>query len=187
MEKIKTENIIVENQATDYVFFNYRHRPPKVKFCSQNPSKVQESPLDAKSPQELMDMHNMYVDRPSLKELKPFYADLSSFSSYEESLNKVRLMKEKFNSLDINIRARFNHNPEEFCEYICSKDFDIKQVMTPEMYSEYKRELDGIESRKHMDKYLNSKEYLDKKKDDELRSQFEDEMFENWKKQFKTT
>lgn len=168
-------------------FYNYRHRPPKVKIVSSKPTKVQESPLDAKSPQELMDRHGMYVDRPSLKELKPFYADLTQLKSYEDSLNSVRDIKEKFNSLDISIRAKFNHNPEEFCNYVGSKDFDIKEIMTSDVYSEYLREQKDIKAREEFEKYKKTDAYKKEIEEFELRQRYEQEQFENWKKNFKTT
>lgn len=182
----KEEKIIVDN-ATERVFFNYRNRPPKVQICSKNPSKVQESPLDAKTPQELMDRHGMYVDRPSLKELKPFYADLTQFQSYEDSLNSVRNIKEKFMNLDVSIRAKFNHNPEEFCNYVQSKDFDIREIMTSDVYNQYEKEQNEIKAKKEYEDYLNSNEYKKIQEESALRAQYEKEQYENWKKNFKTT
>lgn len=183
----KINESIIAPQATERVFYNYRHRPPKVKICSNKPSKVQESPLDAKSPQELMDRHGMYVDRPSLKDLQPFYADLTAFQSYEESLNSVRTIKEKFMNLDVSIRAKFNHNPEEFCNYIQSKDFDIREIMTSDIYSEYEQQQKELQSQKEYDKYLKSDEYKKEQEENALRAQYEKEQYENWKKNFKTT
>lgn len=181
------EEKIIADTATERVFFNYRHRPPKVKICSINPSKVQESPIDAKSPQELMDRHGMYIDRPSLKELKPFYADLTQFESYEDSLNSVRNIKEKFMNLDVSIRAKFNHNPEEFCNYVQSKDFDIREIMTSDVYKQYEDEQKEIQAQKEYEKYLKSDEYKKEQEQNALRAQYEKEQFENWKKNFKTT
>lgn len=188
---MQKEEKVIENiispQATEYVFYNYRHRPPKVKMCSQKPSRVQESPLDAKSPQELMDRHGMYIDRPSLKDLRPFYADLTAFQSYEDSLNSVRNIKEKFLNLDVSIRAKFNHNPEEFCKYIQSKDFDIREIMTSDIYAEYENQQKEEQAQKEYQKYLQSDEYKKNQEEIALRAQYEKEQYENWKKNFKTT
>lgn len=185
-EEKKIESIIAP-QATELVFYNYRNRPPKVKMCSIKPSKVQESPLDAKSPQELMDKHGMYIDKPSLKELKPFYADLTQFQSYEQSLNSVRDIKEKFMSLDVSIRAKFNHNPEEFCKYLTSKDFDIKEIMTSDIYEQYKNDLERNKRLEEYNLYLKSDDYKKEQEEMKLRRQYEEEQYEEWKKKFKTT
>ena len=112
---------VIEN--TERVFYNYRHRPPKVQWHSDKPTKVQLSPLDAKSPQEVLEKYGMYKDNSALKEPTPFYADLTAFDDYATSLCNIRDIKEKFKSLDIDIRAKFNHNVEEFCSYVTSKDF----------------------------------------------------------------
>lgn len=179
-----------ENEVTTPIaplFYNYRNRPPKVQMCSKNPTKTQESPLDAKSPQELMDKHGMYIDRPSLKDLKPFYADLTQFQSYEDSLNSVRTIKEKFMNLDVSIRAKFNHNPEEFCNYVQSKDFDIREIMTSDMYKEYQDELDLQEQERLVNEYKMTDDYKKMVVENKLRDQFLQEQFENWKKQFHTT
>lgn len=183
----KTIENVIAPQVTERVFYNYRHRPPKVSLCSNKPSKVQESPLDAKTPQELMDRHGMYVDRPALKDLKPFYADLTAFKSYEDNLNAVRDMKEKFNNLDISIRAKFNHSPEQFCEYITSKDFDIREIMTADVYNEYEKEQNQAKYEAEFEKYLKSDEYKKAQEESALRLQYEKEQYENWKKNFKTT
>lgn len=185
MAKNSEENVVTTPVAP--VFYNYRHRPPKVTMCSKNPSKVQESPLDAKSPQELMDRHGMYIDRPSLKDLQPFYADLTAFGSYEDSLNSVRNIKEKFMNLDVSIRAKFNHNPEEFCNYVNSKDFDIREIMTSDIYSEYQEYQKQLKAEKDFEKYKNSDEYKNAEQEYALRQQYEKEQYENWKKQFQTT
>lgn len=185
MAKNSEENVVTTPVAP--VFYNYRHRPPKVQMCSKNPTKTQESPLDAKSPQELMDRHGMYIDRPSLKDLQPFYADLTSFSSYEDSLNSVRNIKEKFMNLDVSIRAKFNHNPEEFCNYVTSNDFDMREIMTSDVYSEYKRQQDELKAQQEYEKYLKSDEYKKIAEENALRAQYEKEQYENWKKQFQTT
>lgn len=185
-KEVITDNIVL-NKPIVKPFYNYRNRPPKVIFCSKNPSKVFESPLDAKSPQELMDRHNMYVDRSSLKEPTPFFADLSQFSSFEDSLNHVRSLKEKFMALDVGIRAKFNHNPEEFCNYVSSKDFDIKEVLTAEQFKDYDRQIKEQEQQKQYQDYLNSDEYKKTVEENMLRAKYEKEQYENWKKNFKTT
>lgn len=181
MSKDNSEKII------ERLFYNYRNRPPQVKCCSKNPSEVQESPLDAKSPQELLDKHGMYIDRPSLKDLQPFYADLTAFQSYEDSLNSVRTIKEKFMNLDVSIRAKFNHNPEEFCNYVQSKDFDMREIMTADIYKEYEEQQKEEQALKDFEAYKKTKEYKDKIEEQALRAQYEKEQYENWKKNFKST
>lgn len=165
-------------------FYNYRNRPPKKVCCSSKASKVQESPLDAKSPQELMDRHGMYVDRASLKEVRPFFADLTAFQSYEDNLNSVRNIKEKFMKLDVSVRAKFNHNPEEFCNYVTSKDFDIREVMTSDMYLEYQAVKSEEKALAEYEKYIKSDEYKKILEENDLRAKFEKAQYEEWKKRF---
>lgn len=167
-------------------FFNYRNRPPQVVLCSQKPSKVQESPLDARSPQELMDKYGMYRDKSALKDVTPFYADLSSFNGFEDSLNHLRDIEEKFMSLDSEVRARFNHNPVEFCNYLQSKDFDIKRVMTDEQFEVYTRDLEDAKRQRDLDAYMKSKEYSEMLKEQETRRAYEQAKYEEWKKNFVT-
>lgn len=167
------------------VFYNYRNRPPKVVFCSKMPSKVQEGPLDARSPQELLEKYGMYNDRPALDSVKPFYADLTAFGSFEEQNNHIRDIKEKFMQLDVDIRAKFNHNPEEFCNYLISKDFDIKEIMNSNQYNEYTRILNEKKAEKEYQEYLKSDKYKQEIEEYNARQQYEKERYEEWKKNFK--
>lgn len=180
MAKEKEEEKLVTNPY----FYNYRNRPPQVKICSKKPSKVQESPLDAKSPQELLEKYGMYRDSSSLDTVRPFYADLTQFQSFEDTCNHVRDIKEKFMQLDVDIRAKFNHNPEEFCNYITSSDFDIKEIMNASQYQEYKTKIDEEKAEKEYQKYINSAEYKKNLAEQEQFKAYQQKQYEEWKKQF---
>lgn len=166
-------------------FYNYRNQPPKVIFHSCNPSKVQESPLDARSPQELLEKYGMYNDKPALDSVKPFYADLTAFGSFEEQNNKIRDIKEKFMLLDVDVRAKFNHNPEEFCNYLVSKDFNIKEIMNADQYQEYTRVENEKKAEIEYQAYLKSDKYKQDMEENAARQQYEKSKYEEWKKNFK--
>ena len=166
------------------VFYNYRHRPPQVKFCSKNPSKVQESPLDARSPQELLEKYGMYTDKPALESVQPFYADLTAFRGFEETCNQVRDIKEKFNALDVDIKAKFNHNAEEFCRYITSKDFDVREIMTSQQYKEYEQIMKEEKSKADYEAYTKTDAYKKEIQEQAQRQAYEQARYEEWKKNF---
>ena len=180
------ENEKVVTNPIEKKYYNYLNRPPKVRFCSKKPSKVQINPYDAKSPQEVLVKHGMYVDRSCLDDVKPFFADLTQFSNYTDYLNDIRDIKEKFNALDVDVRAKFNHNAEEFCNYITSKDFDIREIMTAEQYKDYKQMIDYEDEQRRVAEYLKSDEYKNLQLENEKRRAYEQAQYEEWKKQFNT-
>jgi hypothetical protein len=164
-------------------FYNYRHLPPKPVICSKNPSKVQESPLDAKSPQEVLEQHGMYKE-PSAYAKNPekIYMDLTTFSDYETQLNNVISMRNKFNSMDPDVKARFNNDPVEFCNYISQKDFDIKKCLTDKEYDNYLLYKKDIENQKAYDAYLKSDEFKALQAEELRRQAYEQAKYEEWKK-----
>lgn len=151
---------VQEALASTKSFYNRNSLPPKKAFVSDKPTKVQESPLDARSPQEVLDYHGMYKD-PSYYEQNPdrLYLDLTQFDDYETCANKLRDMKEKFDRLPIDVRARFNHNPEELFDYIRSDKFDIERVMDDKTSLAYKQFNARKEADVKMQEYLNSDSY----------------------------
>lgn len=163
-------------------FYNSMNLPPKVKFNSKAPSSVQESPLDARSPQEVLQAHGMYRDDSIYsKNPEKIYADLSEFGDYESNLNAVCRMREKFNALDVDVRARFNHSVEEFTKYVTNSDFDINRVLTEKeqkKLAEYKKEQ---ANKKAYDDYLNSDEYKQSVEESAMRAQYEKQRYEEWK------
>lgn len=176
----KKDEIVEEKRY----FYNYRNRPPKVQWHSDKPSKVQISPLDAKSPQEILERYGMYKDNSALEQPTPFYADLTEFTDYATSLNNIRDIKEKFNSLDIDIRAKFNHNPQEFCDYVTSKDFDIREVMTKDMYERYMNVMQEEQQKQQYEEYIKSDEYKKDMEERAARQAYEQARYDEWKKQF---
>lgn len=177
------ETVLVTNPI-ERPFFNYRNRPPKVKFHTNRPTKTQESPLDAKSPQEVLLKYGMYRDGSALESVTPFYADLTEFSSYEEQLNNVRDIREKFSKLDVDIRAKFNHSPEQFCNYITSKDFDIKEIMNSEQLKEYQLYIENKNAEEAYEKYKKSPQYQKDLEEQALQERWQKESYEKWKKEF---
>lgn len=163
-------------------FYNSVNLPPKVKFKSNKPSKVQESPLDARSPQEVLQYHGMYKDESIYsKHPEKIYLDLSEFGDYESNLNANRRMQEKFNALDIDVRARFNHDIMEFIKYVQGPDFDINRVLTEKeqkKYNDYKKEQ---QAKKDYQAYLNSDEYKALVEESSYRMAYEKSKYEEWK------
>lgn len=128
-------------------YANRLNLPDKDTFISNNPTKVEESPLDARSPQEVLDYHGMYRD-PSYYEQNPdrLYLDLTQFDDYETYLNNIRSMETKFMNLSPDVRARFNNDLSEFSSYVSKPDFDIYKVLddkTKQAYDTYKAKLDA--------------------------------------------
>lgn len=166
-------------------FYNSVNLPPKVKYKSNKPSKVQESPLDAKSPQEVLQQHGMYKDESIYsKHPEKVYMDLSVFGDYESNLNANRRMLEKFNALDVDVRARFNHDVKEFTKYVSSPDFDINRVLTvteQKKFAEYKKEQNA---KKEYEAYLKSDEYKAKVQEDSYRHAYEQARYEEWKSNY---
>lgn len=141
-------------------FYNRLNLPPKVKIVSNNPTKVQESPLDARSPQEVLDYHGMYKD-PSYYEENPdkMYMDLTQFDDYETYLNNLNSMKDTFSKLPIDIRAKFNHDPSQFFSYVGSGEFDIEQVMDDKTKANYRAIKAKEKAEKDHQAYLESDEH----------------------------
>lgn len=165
-------------------FYNRLNLPPKPVIVSNLPSKVQESPLDARSPQEVLDYHGMYKD-PSYYESNPdkIYMDLTQFDSYETYLNKVNDFKDKFRNLPIDVQARFNHDPLEFGNYVSQKDFDITKLMDERTLMSYNAYKANEKARNDFEAYKNSAEYKKALSEASLRAQFEQSQFDAWKKQ----
>ncbi|WGL31211.1 internal scaffolding protein [Dipodfec virus UOA04_Rod_771] len=141
-------------------FYNRLNLPPKVKIVSNNPTKVQESPLDARTPQEVLDYHGMYRD-PSYYEENPdkMYMDLTQFDDYETYMNNLNAMKDTFSKLPIDIRAKFNHDPSRFFSYVGSKEFDIEQVMDDRTKANYRAIKAKEKAEMDHQAYLESDEY----------------------------
>lgn len=166
----------------DRLFFNSVHEPPKVVLCSSKPSKVQENPYDARSPQEVLDAYGLYRD-PSYYEQNPdkVYCDFSNIPDFETLMNEKISIERKFRNLPLDVRASFNHDVSEFVQYVNSSSFDVERLLdepSKKAYQSYKAELKAKEDFK---KYQNSDEYKKLQQEASLRIQFENEQFEKWK------
>lgn len=164
-------------------FHNRLNLPPKPVIVSELPSKVQESPLDARSPQEVLDYHGMYKDKSYYEENPDkIYMDLTQFDDYETYLNSIRDMKEKFSKLPIDVQARFNHDITQFSNYISSSNFDIEKLMDERTLQSYKSYKANEKAKQEFEAYKNSSEYKNALKEATLRAKFEDVQFNAWKK-----
>lgn len=184
------ENVIDNVQISDTSvvspirrsFYNRLNLPPKIKIVSDKETKVQESPLDARSPQEVLDYHGMYRD-PSYYEEHPekMYMDLTQFDDYETHLNSINAMKEKFSKLPVEIRAKFNHSPQELFSFIGSKEFDIEKLMDGKTLNNYRQYKAKEKADADWQAYLQSDEHKQAVRDQALRAEFEKQQFEAYR------
>jgi hypothetical protein len=182
MSKTTTMEVTKE---LDKLFFNSKNLPPKVKFKSNKPSKVQESPLDARSPQEILERHGMYKDESIYtKHPERVFLDLSEFGDFEANLNANRRMQEKFNALDIDVRARFNHDVKEFTKYVTSNNFDINNVLTSKEQEAYKKYKENEKLKADYEKYMQSDEYKAFLEERAHREAYEKSRYDEWKSNY---
>ncbi|DAB21306.1 TPA: hypothetical protein CPT85_08105 [Candidatus Gastranaerophilales bacterium HUM_21] len=177
-----TGSAVKDDQLKNIPYHTRLNPPVKRVFKFTKPTRVQESPLDARSPQEVLDYHGMYKD-DSLYKNNPnaVHLDLTAFDDLQTSMNKNILAQEKFNQLPVDVRARFNHSIVEFTQRVTSPDFDINEVLLPEEQKAYSAYKADEKARKEYESYLNSSEYKQQIQEAALRKQFEKEQFEAWK------
>lgn len=175
-----TDELYSINRSLPY---HTRLNPPKkIKFKSDKPSKVQESPLEARSPQEVLEYHGMYRD-PSVYKQNPtkIFADITAFNDYETNLNQLAQAKSKFQELPIDIRAKFNHDVSKFAEYVQSDKFDVEYLMMPGDVKAYRAYLKEQKEKADYEQYLQSEEYKNSVKEAQLRKEYEQSKYEEWK------
>ncbi len=164
--------------------YHTRLNPPrKVVQVSDKPSKVQESPLDARSPQEVLEYHGMYRD-PSIYKTEPqkIYMDVASFDGLQSIMNQKIEAERKFASLPVEIRSKFDHSIVKFTNAVTSPGFDVRTLLTGaelEAFDNYHKE---EKAKEEYAKYLASDEYKFQLEQQKLRAEFEEQQFENWKK-----
>lgn len=175
---------VAESLKTVKPFYTRLNQPPKPVMKSSKPTKVQESPLDARSPQEVLDYHGMYKD-PSYyeKNVDKIYLDFTQFDDYETYLNNLNQMKANFQKLPLDVRARFNHSPEELFKFVGSSQFDIEKLMDDKTLDNYKRYKAEEKSKAEHDAYIKSKEYLQQVELSKYRAEYEKQQFDAWMKQ----
>ena len=169
--------------------YHTRLNPPtNIVFKSSKPSRVQESPLDARGPQEVLDYHGMYKDSSIYtKEPQKLFADLTAFNDYQTNLNELALAKSKFQSLPVEVRARFNQDVLQFAQYISQPDYDPELVMDAETVKAYRNYKKEQEKKAEYDKYIQSDEYKAQQKEIKLRAEYEKQQYESWKASHKKT
>lgn len=167
----------------DVLPYHTRLNPPSnVVFKSLKPSRVQESPLDARSPQEVLDYHGMYKDSSIYtKEPQKLFADLTSFNDYQTNLNELAIAKSKFQLLPVEVRARFNHDVLEFSQYVSKPYFDPEYLMDSETVKSYRKYKKEQEAKAEYEKYTQSSEYKAQIEEQKLRAEYEKQQYEAWK------
>lgn len=167
----------------DVLPYHTRLNPPKdIVFKSSKPSRVQESPLDARSPQEVLSYHGMYKD-PSIytKEPQRLFVDLTAFNDYQTNLNELAAAKSKFHNLPLDVRARFNHDVLQFAQYVSQPDYDPEYLMDDETVKAYRKYKKEQENKAEYEKYIQSAEYKARVEESKLRAEYEKEQYEAWK------
>ena len=163
--------------------YHTRLNPPSdIVFKSIKPSRVQESPLDARSPQEVLDYHGMYKDSSIYtKEPQKLFADLTAFNDYQTNLNELAVAKNKFHNLPLEVRARFNHNVLDFANYVSDPNFDPEFLMDKETVLAYRKYLKDQKNKEDYERYIQSPEFKAQVEEQKLRSEYEKQQYEAWK------
>lgn len=168
-------------KPTSSSFYNSLSLPPKLAFCSSKASKVQESPLDARSPQEVLEKYGMYRDETYYgKHPEKLYLDLTEFDDFETTMNNLISVRDKFEKLPSSVRAEFNNDLNAFVSYCKSSDFNIERLMDDRIKKSYKKYQAEQQAKKDFEAYQNSSEYKKLQKEAMLRKQFEEEQFNSW-------
>lgn len=183
---VDVSSTLVKDEAltkVDVLPYHTRLNPPKnIVFKSSKPSRVQESPLDARSPQEVLDYHGMYKDSSIYtKEPQKLFADLTAFNDYQTNLNELALAKSKFQSLPVEVRARFNQDVLQFAQYVSQPDYDPEYLMDSETVKAYRKYKKQQEDKAEYDKYIQSAEYKKQQEESKLRAEYEKQQYEAWK------
>lgn len=172
---------------TDFSYYSSLNLPPKDAFVSLKPSKVQESPLDARSPQEVLEKYGMYRDQTYYgQHPDKLYLDLTEFDDFETSMNNIVRIRDKFDKLPASVRSKFNNDISQFVNYCSSKDFNLEYLMDDRIklsYDKYKAE---EKAKADFKAYQQSSEYKALEKEAMLRKRFEEEQFEAWKNNLST-
>lgn len=173
---------VVQDLSPKKKFYSYYDLPPKPVMQSTNPTKVVESPLDARSPQEVLEMHGMYKDESMYsKHPEKIYADMTQFTDYETMLNTINNARSKFDQLDPEVRARFNNDLVEFSKSVASPNFDVNSVLTDKERVKYSQYVKDQKAKADYEAYLRSPEYIALQEQTALRAQYDKEQFEAWK------
>ena len=185
MTDSKVQKVELTTLDSEKRFYNYYNRPPSNPIVSDKPSKTQVSPFDAKSPQEVLQKYGMYKDETAYsKHPEAIYADLTQYQSYEDQLNASVRMKQHFNSLDPEVRARFNNDILQFAREASSPDFDVNKALTTEQQEKLKVYKDEEEAKKAYEAYLKSDEYKKVQEESAARMAYEQQRYEEGKKNY---
>lgn len=164
--------------------YHTRLNPPaKKKLVISKPSKVQESLLDCRSPQETLEKHGMYRD-PSIYQQEPtkIYADMTQFTDYADMIVQTREAERKFNNLDPDVKAKFNNSVVEFASYLSSDKFDINEILTDKEKQALMAHNKKVKAQQEYDDYINSDEFKKAQAESQAYFEFQKQQFNEWKK-----
>lgn len=164
--------------------YHTRLNPPKkLGQVFKKATKLQTSPFVAKSPQDVLRQHGVYKDESIYKQNPAkIFMDLTQYKDYQTLLNQQNQAKRHFESLDVDIRAKFNHNPVDFANYLASSDFDVKEILTPDEYVSLQRYQAEEEAKEAWNKYIQTDEYKTQKAEEEAYQAYRKAQFDEWKK-----
>lgn len=78
------------------------------------------------------------------------YGDFSAVPDYQEALNIVRHAGEQFGALDVNVRNRFENNPEKFLEFATNpanmEEMGRMGLLKPEILAQRQAEREAVDT-----------------------------------------
>lgn len=90
---------------------------PKV-ICG--PGRTKQSFKDEVDINKIIKKHARTGMITHVNKKQPFYGDVSSIGSYQESLEIVRNAEELFGNMSAEIRNRFNNEPQEMIDFLAN-------------------------------------------------------------------
>lgn len=116
------------------VLTEFEHPHPKVDF-KDSPSLTRQEFAEEANVNNLMKRYALTgsfydpLGHPSKSLRKPMFGDFTQFGDFQESQNRVIAAMEAFDSLPVELRKRFNYDPQaliEFCSDPKNRDEAIK-------------------------------------------------------------
>lgn len=100
----------------------YDFRTPKTGIIFTEPSRTKQSELADSDINNIMSRYALTGVAPSPHRGKPLYGDFSDLEDYQASLNKVISAEERFNSLPVELRKKFDYNPQNMINFILDEN-----------------------------------------------------------------
>ena len=101
---------------------------------------VFDNPLEAKSPQEILDLSGMRRRDDSMfpnNTNLPQYGDFSDFKDFGERVNLYLSCKDQFEALPSEVRREFGDDLSQFAKYVNSDNFDVTKIMSKSFRENY--------------------------------------------------